>query len=98
MAGTIILNDKTIHLHRYEEEKVNGYYKVSVDFNVTSDDYHDITSLLYNGTFDVKVPERNLAFRGTIHNYSTSVTNLYVKDQIGQFKLTLMEMSHQEKD
>ena len=94
MVSKIILNDTTIHLSRYEEEKVNGYYKVSVDFNVTSEDYHDITTLLYNGTFDVKVPERNIVFRGTIHEYSTSITNLYVKGQIGQYKLTLIEVSH----
>lgn len=98
MTSKIILNDRVIHLCSYEEEKVNGLYKVSVDFNVTSDDYHDMTTLLYIGTFDVEIPEQNLIFRGTIHNYSTSITNLYVKDQIGQFKLTLMEVSRKEKE
>lgn len=95
MASKLILNDTVIQLNRYEEEKVNGYYKVSVEFDVTSEDYHDITTLLYKGIFDVKVPERNIAFRGTIHEYSTSITNLYVKGQIGQYKLTLVET---EKD
>ena len=88
----MILNDRVIQLCSYEEEKVNGLYKVSVDFNVTSEEYHDITTLLYNGTFDVKIPERDIIFRGTIHNYSTSITNLYEKDQVGQYKLTLMEV------
>lgn len=97
MTSKIILNDRVIHLCSYEEGKVNGLYKVSVDFNVTSDDYHDITTLLYSGTFDVKIPERNLLFRGTIHNYSTSITNLYVEDQIGQFKLTLIEVGQNEE-
>ena len=90
----MILNDTFIPLSHYVEEKVNGCYKISVDFNVTSEDYHDVTTLLYNGTFDVKIPERNVVFRGTIHEYSTSITNLYVKGQIGQYKLTLMEVSH----
>ena len=98
MTNEIILNDRVIHLCSYEDEEVNGLYKVSVEFNVTSEDYHDITTLLYNGTFDVKIPERNILFRGTIHNYSTSITNLYVKDQLGQFKLTLIEVSHKEEN
>lgn len=95
LTSEILLNDTVIHLNRYEEEKVNGYYKISVEFDVTSEDYHDITTLLYKGTFDVKVPERNIAFRGTIQEYSTSITNLYVKGQVGQYKLTLIET---EKD
>ena len=94
MPNTMILNDRVIQLTSYEEVKVNGLYKISVVFNVTSEEYHDITTLLYLGTFDVKVPEKDLRFRGTIHNYSTSITNLYLKDQVGEYKLTLLE----EKD
>ncbi|MBM7664095.1 hypothetical protein JOC25_000551 [Solibacillus kalamii] len=81
-------------MRSYEEEKVNGFYKVSVIFDVTSKEYHDIATLLYNGTFDVKIPEKELMFRGTIYNYSTSVTNLYEENQVGQYTLTLVE----EKD
>ncbi|KAB2329730.1 DUF3219 family protein [Cytobacillus depressus] len=93
MVKKLILNDTLIHLCSYEEEIVDGLYKISVDFKVTSNDYHDISTLLYNGTFDVKIPERDLIFRGTIHTYSTSITNLYIKDQIGEYKLVLMEVS-----
>lgn len=98
LTSEIILNNRVIHISSYEEEIVNGYYKVSVDFDVTSENYHEITTLLYNETFDVKIPKRGVTFRGTIHNYSTSITNLYVKDQIGQYKLTLLEVNHEEKD
>lgn len=94
MVSKIILNDRVIQLRRYEEEKVNGFYKVSVIFDVTSKDYHDIATLLYNGTFDVKIPEKELMFRGTIYNYFTSITNLYEENQVGQYTLTLVE----EKD
>ncbi|MFL0583944.1 DUF3219 family protein [Solibacillus kalamii] len=94
MVSKIILNDRVIQLRSYEEEKVNGFYKVSVIFDVTSKEYHDIATLLYNGTFDVKIPEKELMFRGTIYNYSTSVTNLYEENQVGQYTLTLVE----EKD
>ena len=92
------LNGTLIDLRSYEEEKINGLYKISVDFNVTSEEYHDIATLLYSGTFDVKIPERDVTFRGTIYNYSTSLTDLYVKGQIGQYKLTLMEVNHEAKD
>ncbi|MGA4518017.1 DUF3219 family protein [Solibacillus silvestris] len=94
MVSKIILNDRVIQLSSYEEEKVNGVYKVSVIFDVTSKDYHDIATLLYNGTFDVKIPEKELMFRGTINNYFTSITNLYEENQVGQYTLTLVE----EKD
>lgn len=88
----MLLNGTLIQLSSYEEEKVNGLYKVSVDFDVTSEDFHEITALLYGETFDVEIPERDLTFRGTIYNYSTSITNLSLKDQIGQYKLTLIEV------
>lgn len=94
MVSKIILNDRVIQLRSYEEEKVNGFYKVSVIFDVTSKDYHDIATLLYNGTFDVKIPEKELMYRETIYNYFTSITNLYEENQVGQYTLTLVE----EKD
>ncbi|MER2030453.1 MAG: DUF3219 family protein [Solibacillus sp.] len=92
MVSKIILDERAIQLNSYKEEKVNGLYKVSVIFDVTSKEYHDIATLLYNGTFDVKIPEIDIMFRGTIYNYSTSITNLYEKDQVGQYKLTLVEV------
>lgn len=92
MISKMILDDRTIQLTNYEEEKVNGLYKVSVEFDVTSEEYHDVATLLYKGTFDVKIPEKDIAFRGTIHNYSTSITNLYDEGEVGQYKLTLLEV------
>lgn len=92
MVKEIILNDTHIHLDFYNEEKENDLHKIAVQFKVTSEEYHDITTLLYEGTFDVKVPEKDLAFRGNIQQYSTSVTNLYKKGQAGDFKLCLLEV------
>jgi hypothetical protein len=94
LVHELILNDTVIKLDHYEEEQVNHLYSVTVTFKVTSTNYHDITTLLYKGTFDVKIPERQLAFRGAIQQYSTSVTNLYEQDQVGEFKLSLLETSH----
>jgi hypothetical protein len=92
LVNEIILNETTINVYNYEEKTENGLHKMSVEFKVTSEEYHDITTLLYKGTFDVKVPERNLSFRAKIYQYSTSFTNLYIKGQIGDFKLVLLEV------
>ncbi|PLR95291.1 DUF3219 family protein [Bacillus sp. T33-2] len=91
MVKEILLNDTLIHINSYQQETVNGLIKISVEFKVTSKEYHDITTLLYEETFDVNVPERDLSFKGKIHQYSTSVTNLYEKGRVGTYKLSLIE-------
>lgn len=88
----IILNDIPIQVNSYEEEQINGAHQISVVFDVTSEAYHDIAVLLYQGTFDVRVPKRNLAFSGSISKYSTSITNLYEKGQVGVYSLSLLEV------
>ncbi|MBD1380395.1 DUF3219 family protein [Metabacillus arenae] len=94
MPTEVLLDDRVIKVNSYKEENVNGLQKISVDFKVTSNEYHDVTTLLYKGRFDVKVPERELSFEGTINQYSTSVTNLYEENQVGDFKLTLIEVNN----
>ena len=94
MVREIILNDTLIKVHRFEQRKVNHFHEISVGFKVTSEDYHDIATLLYQGTFDVKIPERAISFRGTIQQYSTSITNLYEKGQVGNYSLTLLEVKN----
>jgi hypothetical protein len=90
----IVLNDTAIKVKRYEQRTVNDSLEISVDFEVTSDAYHDIATLLYEGTFDVKVPETSLEFRGTIQQYSTSITNLYEEGQVGNYSVTLLEVNN----
>ena len=58
MVKEIILNNTSIKVHRYEQRKVNDVHEISVGFEVTSEEYHDIATLLYEGTFDVSVPEK----------------------------------------
>lgn len=94
LVKEILLNDTLIHLENYKEEKENGLHKIFIDFKVTSEDYHDIAVLLYEGTFDINVPEQHLSFRGTIQQYSTSVTNLYEKGQVGDYHVCLLEVKH----
>lgn len=94
MIKEIILFDTVIHVDNYKEETVNGLNKITIDFKVSSEEYHDITTLLYKGIFDVKIPERDLSFRANIQQYSTSVTNLYEKGQVGEFQLSLLEVKN----
>ncbi|RKL66649.1 DUF3219 domain-containing protein [Salipaludibacillus neizhouensis] len=93
MVKKVILNETPIDLEGYEEDIVDGLIKISLLFNVSHRDYHEITTLLYKGTFDVKVPDKNLSFKGTIHNYSTSITNLYKQESVGEFHLSLIELA-----
>ncbi|MBZ5748912.1 DUF3219 family protein [Metabacillus rhizolycopersici] len=92
MVKEIVLNDTLIKVYDFKQGKVNDLYEISVCFEVTSEEYHDIATLLYQGTFDVKIPERELSFRGRIQQYSTSMTNLYEKGQVGNYSLSLLEV------
>lgn len=92
MVTEILLDQTVIKVTRYSDELDNGLHKINVEFKVSSDEYHDITTLLYKGTFEVKVPDQDLTFTGTIQQYSTSFTNLYKKGQIGDFTLSLVEV------
>ncbi len=98
MVTEVILNNVSIRVTGYQEEVITDkktgkeLYKIILDFKVRSEEYHRITTLLYEKTFDVKVPERKLEFRGTINNYSTSVTNLYKENAVGDYKLELIEV------
>lgn len=97
MITTVMLNDTPIAVSEYKEEEVidkktgNLLYKIFFIFQVKSEDYHRITTLLYENGFDVKVPERNLESWETISNYTTSFTNLYKENQAGEFMLELVE-------
>ena len=92
MTKEIFLNDQVIQADHLEEAEINGLKQVTLDFKVTHDDYHVITTLLYKGTFHIRIPSKNDDFRGTIYNYSTSITNLYEKGQTGDFHLVIREV------
>ncbi|WP_053363232.1 DUF3219 family protein [Bacillus sp. FJAT-27251] len=93
MAEELILDGHTIKLDEYEENLMDGLRKISVRFKVTSEEYHDIAVLLYKGSFQVSVPERNHLFEGKIVQYFTSLTNLYQEGQTGEYNLTLLEIA-----
>ncbi len=102
MDMEVYVNEVKINATGFQEQRINDpktgkrLYQISFDFKVRSgEDYHHITTLLYKERFDVKVPERNLEFRGSIVNYSTSITNLYQENKVGDFSLALMEINHE---
>lgn len=92
LVKEVILNDYVIVVEKYNEELVNGLRRIHLEFRVKSENYHDIAVLLYEKTFNVKVPEKELTFRGTIQEYSTSITNLYEEGQVGDYHVTLLEV------
>ncbi|WP_085993553.1 DUF3219 family protein [Oceanobacillus senegalensis] len=95
MNATVIINELSIDAENFQKEMINsnGSEKVKIRFNfkVKSEDYHDVTTLLYNNKFLVQVPEEELKFKATIQNYSTSITNLYEENNVGDFQLELVE-------
>ncbi|WP_404328202.1 DUF3219 family protein [Mesobacillus maritimus] len=97
MVTEIQLDKTPITVYTYNEEMINGLHKISVEFKVTSEDYHDVATLLYKGIFEVKVPSRSLAFTGKIIKYSTSITNLYEKGQVGDYRISLLEVQDEKE-
>ena len=48
--------------------------------------------------FDIRIPEKDISFRGKIYNYSTSLTNLYKEGEVAQYRLVLTEVPEEVKD
>ncbi|MCD8777805.1 YkvR family protein [Mammaliicoccus sciuri] len=97
MVENIYLDKTQIPLTHFEDETVDGLYKVTIEFNVTSKAYHDIAVLLYRGRFDVEIPDKDKKFKGEIYNYSTSLTNLYKDNQVAVYRLVLKEIREDQK-
>jgi hypothetical protein len=95
----IILNDVHIKAENFKAEKAGNQKgekelsKISFSFKVSSSEYHDITVLLFGLNFNVCVPEFDMEFPATILNYSTSITNLYKENEVGDFSLELIEIT-----
>ena len=98
MVENIYLDKTQIPLTHFEDETVDGLYKVTIEFNVTSEAYHDIAVLLYRGRFDVEIPAKDKKFKGEIFNYSTSLTNLYEDNQVAVYRLVLKEIQEDQKE
>lgn len=87
----IMINDKLIATEDIEETTVNGKKLITVRFLVSHEEYHAVTTLLYEPEFHLEVPERGLTFNASIYNYSTDVVDLYQPGSVGEFKVTFKE-------
>lgn len=85
----IQLNGQILNGKKVKIQKDDNKMHVSFSFNVTSETYHDITTLLYENDFQVVIPEKDLSFRANILEYATSMTNLYEKGNTSEFYLHL---------
>ncbi|SDN76459.1 DUF3219 family protein [Alkalicoccus daliensis] len=89
MVSYIVLDDRRIYIKEFVSDAMEGKKQISVRFDVSHEDYHEITTLLYKGEFVVRVPEKELEFPAVITSYATSITNLYEQGNTGEFHLTL---------
>lgn len=89
------INDRALHVENLTKDVIQKDGKeallISFEFQVKSEDYHEITTLLYKNDFRVEIPEAELDFQAVIYNYSTSITNLYEENKVGEFRLQLIE-------
>lgn len=97
MIKQIILNTTPINVESFShttvptKESHDILRVIKIDFKVTSDMYHEMTTLLYKNDFDIIIPGKNIEFHGHILNYSTSITNLYKDGEVGMFHVELIE-------
>ncbi|ANU09049.1 hypothetical protein BBH88_01210 [Planococcus antarcticus DSM 14505] len=97
METIVWINDTKIHALNFKEEvseesnSKQQKRKISFDFKVTSEEYHDIAVLLYKMHFQIRIPVQKLEFDASISNYSTSITDLYKPGQIADYCLELIE-------
>jgi hypothetical protein len=92
LVDRIVLDGHPIVIYHFELDNTSGLKRMAVEFAVTSEEYHGVTTLLYKGEFDVHIPAKDITFRGKIIEYSTSITNLYESGQVGTFQLALLEV------
>lgn len=99
METTVWINNTEIHALNFKEEWSKQPHphkpkrKISFDFKVTSEEYHDIAVLLYEMNFKIRVPAQELEFDASISNYSTSITDLYKPGQVADYYLELVEQA-----
>lgn len=97
MDTIVWIDNKKILASDFKEQRLElagseeGRRKISFSFKVSSEEYHDVAVLLYKNDFQVRVPELDLEFPATIHNYSTDRTDLYQPGQVADYYLELAE-------
>lgn len=72
------------------ERTEEGKRIVEFTFQVTHEEYHDVTVLLYENDFNVQVGESE-PFQAEILQYSTDTVNLYEPGSRSRYTLALIE-------
>lgn len=91
MIKEITINGRTIPIEEYTEAAVKEKKLITVRFMVHHEEYHAVTSMLYEPEFFLEVPEKDMAIKAAIYNYSTEVVDLYQPGSVGEFKVTFKE-------
>jgi hypothetical protein len=94
----VLLDDYVLKVSDFKEcvkkETDRELKTILFDFKVRGgNEYHNVTVLLYKTTFDVNVPEMDLAFKGTINNYSTSRSDFADENTVADFHLEIIEIA-----
>lgn len=86
-----------INTHAFQEEALlrngrteEGKRIVEFTFQVTHEEYHDVTVLLYENDFKVQAGESE-PFQAEILQYSTDMVNLYEPGSTSRYTLALIE-------
>jgi hypothetical protein len=101
MNRKVVVNDMELdtfdYAHEVSSKDGDVLQEIRFKFHVTSEAYHDVAVLLYKNDFHVEVPEDGIRFNAIIKQYSTSITNLYEADQVGEYVLVLQEKARAER-
>lgn len=92
MVEKITLNNHDIEVKEFQQTEENGRIVISVVFDVTSGEYHDVSVLLYEDQFDLEVPGKDMKFKCVISQFSTSMDNLYEEGNVGEYRVTFTEI------
>ncbi len=98
---TVLINKLPLSALRYElttytadtaDDNAEARQLLSIDFIITGgEQYHDVTSMLYQPVVDVSVPEHGVDFTASVHNYFTSIPRLEHEEDTVDVHLELIE-------
>lgn len=80
MINEVWLNDTKLIVRHFEEKQEQEKRYITFEFDVTSEAYHDVTTLLYKNKFHVRIPAKNesflLSFKHTLHPLQTYIRKI----------------------
>ncbi len=94
---TVLINDVALAASSYEltkQSSADGKERqlLSIEFVITGgQQYHDVTSTLYQPVVEVNVPEYEVHFQAIVHSYFTSIPRLEKETDTVDVHLELIE-------